>query len=276
MSDLRLTGKTPDGTHLALTNNEGTEFTLRITDTLRASVNQPRLTSVPVAHEFETMSVKEIQRRLRHGEPVEIIARDGEISVEKVMRFAGPILQERTFIIDQVQELVVRKDGTRDGETLLELVSSKLVSRGVDSESLSWSTWRQEDSTWTIELKYPNRDGLGVAQWSFDTQRRIVAPQDENSRWLIGQEPSPRRNDTGLIHSEPSHPSRSPQAPNEEFTAPLAPVRETPRLVAIRETPSAGDSSDGITARAKVPSWDEIMFGRPAVVEERDKESENE
>lgn len=280
MSELRLTGKTPDGTHLALTDSEGAEFTVRITDSLRASVNQPRLTSVPVVSEFEAMSVKEIQRRLRHGEAMEIIARDGEITVDKVLRFAGPILQERTFIIDQVQELVVRKDGTRDGETLLELVSSKLVSRGVDSESLSWSTWRLEDSTWTIELKYPNRDGLGTAQWNFDTQRRIVSPLDENARWLIGQEPAPRRAETGIIHSEHSHPSRSPQAPQpplEEFIAPIAPIapiRETPRLVAIRETPSAGDSSDGITARAKVPSWDEIMFGRPAVAQETDQDSE--
>jgi hypothetical protein len=38
--------------------------------------------------------------------------------------------------------------------------------------------------------------------------------------------------------------------------------RETPRLVSIRETPAPGDKQDGITARAKVPSWDEIMFGQ--------------
>jgi hypothetical protein len=33
-------------------------------------------------------------------------------------------------------------------------------------------------------------------------------------------------------------------------------------LVSIRETPAPGDKQDGITARAKVPSWDEIMFGQ--------------
>jgi hypothetical protein len=41
-------------------------------------------------------------------------------------------------------------------------------------------------------------------------------------------------------------------------------VRETPRLVAIRETPREEDRAEGISGRAKVPSWDEIMFGRPA------------
>jgi hypothetical protein len=33
-------------------------------------------------------------------------------------------------------------------------------------------------------------------------------------------------------------------------------------LVSIRETPAPADKADGITARAKVPSWDEIMFGQ--------------
>ena len=57
----------------------------------------------------------------------------------------------------------------------------------------------------------------------------------------------------------PTHPSRIVDSiPEPE------PVRETPRLVAIRETPREEDRAEGITSRAKVPSWDEIMFGRPA------------
>jgi hypothetical protein len=34
-----------------------------------------------------------------------------------------------------------------------------------------------------------------------------------------------------------------------------------PRLAVIREEPDDEATRDGITARAKVPSWDEIMFG---------------
>ena len=43
---------------------------------------------------------------------------------------------------------------------------------------------------------------------------------------------------------------------------PISEKTETPRLAVIRETPTAADAEDGITARAKVPSWDEIMFGK--------------
>jgi len=259
---------------------------------LRATVNQPRLTSVPVGDENEMMSVKEMQRRLRSGETMDSIAREGNISIEKVERFAGPILQERIFIIDQVQGLSPRregKDGGRDHLTFLELVISKLSPRGVDIDALNWSTWRLEDGTWTIELRYPNRDGSGVAQFSYDGQRRSISALDENAAWMVGEEAPVRRIEPGLVYSQPTHPSRA-SAPSEARepiridTAPIRSVasslddlpdndptdeefeaqitRETPRLVSIRETPAPADKADGITARAKVPSWDEIMFGQ--------------
>ena len=259
MSELRLTGKNPEGTHLTLTNPIGEEFTIRISDTLRATVNQPRLAAVSASDDVETMSVKEIQRRLRAGETMDAIARDGHISVEKVERFAGPILQERVYILDQAFAVVLRKESARDQETFYDVVISRLAPMGVDSDSLSWNTWRIDDGTWTIDLSYPNRDGHGSATWNFDLNRRSITATNENARWMLGQEPAPRTQTPGLVHSEPSHPSRIVDSiPTSE------PVRETPRLVAIRETPREEDRAEGITSRAKVPSWDEIMFGRPA------------
>ncbi len=259
MSELRLTGKNPEGTHLTLTNPIGEEFTVRISDTLRATVNQPRLAAVVASDDVETMSVKEIQRRLRSGESMDAIARDGHIRVEKVERFAGPILQERVYILDQAFSVVLRKESARDQETFQDVVISRLAPMGVDSDSLSWNTWRIDDGTWTIDLAYPNRDGHGSATWNFDLNRRSITATNENARWMLGQEPAARSHTQGLVHAEPTHPSRIIDSiPDPE------PVRETPRLVAIRETPREEDRAEGITSRAKVPSWDEIMFGRPA------------
>ena len=259
MSELRLTGKNPEGTHITLTNSDGEEFTVRISDTLRATVNQPRLAAVVTSDEVETMSVREIQRRLRAGESMDAIARDGRISVEKVERFAGPILQERLFILDQASSVVLRKESARDQETFEDVVISRLAPLGVDSDSLTWNAWRIDDGTWTIDLAYPNRDGHGSATWNFDLSRCSITPTNENARWMLGQEPAPRTHTPGLVHAEPTHPSRIIDSiPDPE------PVRETPRLVAIRETPREEDRAEGITGRAKVPSWDEIMFGRPA------------
>jgi hypothetical protein len=259
MSDLRLTGKNPEGTHLILADSQGEEFTVRISDTLRATVNQPRLTSVVSPDDSEVMSVREIQRRLRAGQTMDAIARDGQVSVDKVERFAGPILQERVYILDQAFLVVLRKESAREQETFLELVTARLAPRGIDSDSLSWNSWRLDDGTWTIDLSYPNRDGQGNATWNFDLNRRLIVATNENARWMLGQEPAARPHTPGLVHSEPTHPSRI----LDSIPEPEQP-RETPRLVAIRDTPREEDQAEGITGRAKVPSWDEIMFGRAA------------
>jgi hypothetical protein len=259
MSDLRLTGKNPEGTHLTLTDGQGLEYTVRISDTLRAIVNQPRLMAVETSDDAENMSVREIQRRLRAGQAMDTIAREGRITVDKVERFAGPILQERVYILDQAFLVPVRKDSARDQETFLDVVTSRLAARSVDSDSLSWNSWRLDDGTWTIDLSYPNRDGQGNATWNFDLNRRLIAPTNENGRWMLGQEPATRPHNPGLVHAEPTHPSRIV----DSITEPEQP-HETPRLVAIRDTPRAEDQAEGITGRAKVPSWDEIMFGRAA------------
>jgi len=252
MTELRFIGKSDEGTHLSLHDSDGNEFSLRISDSLRATVNQPRLTSVP-EQDAETISVKEIQRRLRAGELPEELARENNISMEKIERFSGPILQERIYIIDQAQQIPIRKEGGREPVTLLGVVVSRLAPRNVDLADLSWITWRHEDGTWTVELHYPHSSGRGIAQWNFDPTRRLVASLDENARWMMGDEPTPRPIVApGLVYSESNHPSQR----EEREMAP-----EVPRLAVIREAPDDEATRDGVVARAKVPSWDEIMFG---------------
>jgi hypothetical protein len=269
MTELRLDGKTDDGSHLSLVDTDGNNYSLRISDTLRATVNQPRLTSVPAIDAVETISVKEIQRRLRAGDSFEQIAREGQTTVDKVERFSGPIMQEREYILENARNLIMRKDVHRVDLTFREVVLAKLAARGVDTDEVSWNTWRQPDGTWHIELHYPNRDGNGIATWNFDLSRRALDASDDNGAWLIDEEAPVRAPSTAIIYSEPSHPSRLEEVAPEPEIVRIADLlnapeekAETPRLAVIRETPSAADSQDGITARAKVPSWDEIMFGR--------------
>ena len=277
MTELRLDGRTDDGLYLSLRDQEGEQYSLRISDTLRATVNQQRLNSVP-DNEEPSISIKEIQRLLRTGQTSEQISREYNVSIEKIERFAGPILSERIYIIDQAQEIVVRKEIDRDPVTLIQSITSRLAPRGIDASTLSWDTWRLENGTWTVELHYPQTGGVGVAQWSFDPLLRSLTSMDENARWMMGDEPAPRQlSKPGLVTTESTHPSerRSPEnhgvstidkdrfneyedleSFENEKISPLV-----PRLAVIREEPDDEASRDGITARAKVPSWDEIMFG---------------
>lgn len=277
MTELRLDGRTDDGLYLSLRDQEGEQYSVRISDTLRATVNQQRLNSVP-DNEEPSISIKEIQRLLRTGQTSEHISREYNVSIEKIERFAGPILSERIYIIDQAQEIVVRKEIDRDPVTLIQTITSRLAPRGIDASTLSWDTWRLENGTWTVELHYPQTGGVGVAQWSFDPLLRSLTSMDENARWMMGDEPAPRQlSKPGLVTTESTHPSerRSPEnhgvstidkdrfneyedleSFENEKISPLV-----PRLAVIREEPDDEASRDGITARAKVPSWDEIMFG---------------
>ena len=88
----------------------------------------------------------------------------------------------------------------------------------------------------------------------------------------MGDEPAPRQLPTpGLVPTETSHPSERriidvysefrKENLQDELEEEIEPIREVPRLAVIREEPDDEASRDGITARAKVPSWDEIMFG---------------
>jgi hypothetical protein len=276
VTELRLDGRTDDGLYLSMRDQEGEQYTIRVSDTLRATVNQQRLNSVPV-NEEPAISIKEMQRLLRSGQTSEQIARDYSVSIEKIDRFAGPIVSERIYIIDQAQQIVVRKEIDRDPITLLATITSRLAPHGIDVSTLSWDTWRLENGTWTIELHYPNTGGVGVAQWSFDPLLRSLSSMDENARWMMGDDPAPRQlSKPGLVATDSTHPSerRSPENQNvislekdrigdfaeEEFESEkIAPL--VPRLAVIREEPDDEASRDGITARAKVPSWDEIMFG---------------
>jgi hypothetical protein len=277
VTELRLDGRTDDGLYLSLRDQEGEQYSVRISDTLRATVNQQRLNSVP-DNEEPSISIKEIQRLLRTGQTSEQISREYSVSIEKIERFAGPILSERIYIIDQAQQIVVRKEIDRDPVTLIQTITSRLAPRGIDASTLSWDTWRLENGTWTVELHYPQTGGVGVAQWSFDPLLRSLTSMDENARWMMGDEPAPRQlSKPGLVTTESTHPSerRSPEnhgvstidkdrfneyedleSFENEKISPLV-----PRLAVIREEPDDEASRDGITARAKVPSWDEIMFG---------------
>jgi hypothetical protein len=192
---------------------------------------------------------------------MEVIARDGNISVDKVERFSGPILQERVFIIDQVHGLTPRRDGketAKDAPTFLDIVISKLAPRGVDVDAIDWNTWRLEDGSWTIELHYPNRIEPGLVYAEPSHPSRIE--ERTEPREPIRIDSAPVRSISSILDDLPDN-----DPTDEEFEAEVS--RETPRLVSIRETPAPGDSQDGITSRAKVPSWDEIMFGRKTTEE---------
>ena len=142
VTELRLNGKTEDGLHLSLHDNDGNEFTVRVSDTLRATVNQQRLMSVPTTDE-PSVSIKEVQRLLRAGQTAEQIARDNNISIEDIeIGFNSKFLLEMISNLDSEQVnlelsapnragILIPQDNTKEGENILMLVMPVMLNQYV-------------------------------------------------------------------------------------------------------------------------------------------------
>lgn len=245
MSEIRLIGRSEDGSELFLESPDGSRHQLAIDDHLKTLINQPRLAVVHV-DEPPLVSVKEIQARLRSGESIDSIARTTDWSPEKVEKYSGPILQERAYVIGLALAAQLRKE--KLAPTLITATISLLAPRGVDMTLVEWNTWRLTDGTWNIALFYPTKDGsTNEANWTFDLTNRSLEALDDGAAWISGDE-------LNLQTDSPSHgivyPSHNPP----------------PRLVAVKERVdstkiTSSDTRDGVGQRLKIPSWDDIMFG---------------
>jgi hypothetical protein len=256
-TDLRLTGRSGDGSELELVDQDGNQYNLRISDTLRANVNQPRLSAVINVDEVITTTVKEVQARLRSGETIDSISRTTDWSIEKIENYAGPILQERAFIISQALVTQIRREP--HAPYLETAVANQLSPRGVDMNTIEWNTFRLPNGDWNLILYYPIRDGApseikGEAVWLFNLGRRALTAYDDGARWIGGEVKVKQPVQTyGSIPQ-----TEAPRLVSiKENVAPYAP---TP-LAAVEEIDQEA-KRDGVTRRIKIPSWDDIMFGK--------------
>lgn len=191
MQELRLVAVSEDGSYLVLaTAGRGTRFTLPVDDRLRAAVRGhfSRLGQFEIEVE-SPLRPKEIQARIRAGETAEEIAETAGIPVERVRWFEGPVLQEREYMAQQAQRVVVRRQGEPSpGPPLGEIVTDRLGRRGVDLEEVEWDSWKCEDSTWRVRLSFFLDGRPYAAEWMFDPRRRNVSALDEEAARLSSLE----------------------------------------------------------------------------------------
>ena len=109
MADLRLVGLTDDGTRLVLEDGDGERHTVPVDERLHAALrgDRARLGQLQISIEGE-LRPREIQERIRAGETSEEIAAAAGVPVERVRRYEGPILLERTVVAQEAQAVGVR------------------------------------------------------------------------------------------------------------------------------------------------------------------------
>ena len=135
---------------------------------------------------LQTFSPREIQARVRGGASAEVVAAETGWPLDKVLRYAEPLLAERAFIAERAQAVEVRRSG--GGATLLQAAAAALHVPA-DHAGIEWDAFRREDGKWIVTAAYREADGEHAARWTYDHSGRNLHPLDDDARTLMGARP---------------------------------------------------------------------------------------
>jgi hypothetical protein len=248
MRELKIVGLDLDGKHIICEgDNPADKFKILVDDRLRAALrgDGARVAQTHIEIEVTNMlSPKEIQARIRAGASVEQLASAAGVDIDRVARFAHPVLLERS----RAAELATAAHPVlTDGPsvlTLLETVISSLVARGLNPDHTTWDAWRNEDGRWTVQMgwKAGRSDNLAHFRFCPGAHGGTVTPVDDAA--------------SELIDPNFDRPLR-PVAPvaQLEFDEPApAPVESAPAEVKTEPTRSR-------RGKPPVPAWEDVLLG---------------
>jgi hypothetical protein len=249
MRPVRFVALSEDGQALVLADEVGRLLSLPIDDRVSCAID-PEKTPVPgsvtiAAVAFDsanTLSPRDIQARIRSGESADDVARIAGVPVDRVLRYAGPVLQERAMLAQHARR--TRLKSSDKGATLADVVDGRLAQHGIDTEKISWDAYRREDGTWRVVATWPSGKATAQAVWELDRNRQQVSPHDDMAQYLCAERP------TQILGQDPA--------------AGQGPVARTGRDLSGHSLPGAIDPS-------RRPSRDPIRAGRDALIAAMDR-----
>ena len=132
---------------------------------------------------------RDIQARIRAGESPEDVAEAAQTTVERIMPFAGPVLAERAHIAERAQRSSVRRRPAEAGaRTLGEAVEAVLGDADAPPEAVEWDAWRRDDGRWALVGRYATARRSGSAELTYDAAGNYVTVDNEDARWLVGEQ----------------------------------------------------------------------------------------
>lgn len=240
MRPVRFVALSEDGQALVLTDEVGRLLALPIDERVTTALHpDPSSSSAPPTPSLNdpapSLSPRDIQARIRAGESAEDVARIAGVPVDRVLRYAGPVLQERAMLAQHARR--TRLKSSEKGKPLAEVVDSRLGQHGIDTEKISWDAYRRDDGTWRIVATWPSGKATAQAVWDLDKTRQTVTPHDDMAQYLcaerptpiLGQEPSPERGGHALPVPPRAEPGRGghglPTSPAEHTRPTRDPIR---------------------------------------------------
>ena len=306
MRELKVVGLDADGKRIICETPNGSapadKFVLRVDDRLKAAVRGDRAASNQTQIEVEvpnSLRPRDIQSRIRAGASVEQLAAAAGVSPERVMRFAHPVLLERS----RAAELATASHPILpDGPsvlTLLETVTGALISRGLDPEATKWDAWRNEDSRWTVQFGWKAGRSDNVAHFRFspgahggtttafdDAATELIDPNytrpalrsvaplaqlhfEESvaeipmPAFVPEPEPTPEPAPAPVVVMTPAPVAPvTPPVPAAPVAPPAPEPIPVPEPAAVAETPEpAAPAARPRKKKPEIPAWEDVLLG---------------
>ena len=283
MRTVRLVALSDDGTSLVLAvdDADGTEverLELPVDERLRAAArgDARRLGQIDQGSGV-ALTPRAIQTRIRAGQTPEQVAADSGTPVDRIMRFAHPVLQERERVADQAREARVRlAEGTLT-VNLHQFMAERVRMIGTDPHAVTYDAHRGDDGTWLVTGSWRSGPEQGSTCWAFDPSGRTVTPSDaatmdfaEGTRLVrvvpeVPHQPAPppRGRPVAVLRDE-SSPEPAPAPVDGDASAPPPPPVPDERYldeVAEHDTVVLGRGEDDDDPRVHIPAWEDIVFG---------------
>ena len=191
MRALRVVGILEDGGEftVVLEDSERRErFTVPADERLRAAARGDLTRLGQIAIEAESqLRPREIQARIRAGASVEQVAAMAGAPLQKIERFAYPVLLERSRTAEVAQRAhPMRADGP-DSRMLGDVVAHTFGLRGQEYADVEWDSWKGEDGKWVVALSWSAGHSDIRAHWVFHPGANggTVTALDENASDLV-------------------------------------------------------------------------------------------
>jgi hypothetical protein len=285
MRTVRLVALSDDGKHLvlALDDAEGGEaerFSLPVDERLRAAAlgDTRRLGQIDGGL-GAALSPRTIQARIRAGQTPEQVAADSGAPVERIMRFAHPVLQERERVAEQARDARVRLSEGTLTVNLHQFMAERVRMIGTDPHAVAYDAHRSDDGTWLVTGSWRSGPESGTACWAFDPAGRTVTPSDaatmdfaEGTRLVrvvpdvpVQPPAPPRGRSVAVLRDEQAAdaPPAAPASADDPSGAPAPGVVDEGYLeeVAEHDTVVLGRGEDDDDPRVHIPAWEDIVFG---------------
>ncbi|QYN36388.1 DUF3071 domain-containing protein [Pseudonocardia sp. DSM 110487] len=226
MRALRVVGITEGGGEFSVVLEDPVRrerFTVPADEQLRAAARGDLTRLGQISIELESqLRPREIQARIRAGASVEQVAAAAGVPIQKIERFAYPVLLERSRTAEVAQRAhPMRADGP-DTRTLGDVVAHTFGLRGQEYADADWDSWKGEDGKWVVALSWQAGRSDNRAHWTFQPGAHggTVTAVDEHASDLVEGLPArPLRTVGPVIDiARPEDPEPAP-GPEEELRA---------------------------------------------------------